>query len=116
MVHELITLLPAASRKSHATPAVRWDSMSHETSAPCHWKPLAAVQSCCSVLQRHDLTLGARLLYCGLRAQDDAVVCADPDAIAAFIGIRPTHVRHWLSELSRDGIITEQLGNLVFLS
>lgn len=68
------------------------------------------------VMQRTDLSFGAKLLYCVLRTQDDSVICIDPRAIADFVGVSPEKVRGCLAELRHAGVITGWMGNLLFFT
>jgi hypothetical protein len=67
-----------------------------------------------SVLQRDDLSAGAKLLYAALDPHDEYVVCCDPGAISAQVGLPEHTIDTCLNELTRAGIIHSRLGNLVF--
>ena len=67
-----------------------------------------------SVLQRDDLSVGAKLLFCALRYRDEYVVCIEPRAIATQTGVSEQKVRNCLNELADTGAISSWLGNLVF--
>lgn len=68
------------------------------------------------VMQRADLSAGARLLFSTLRAREDYVVCIDPRAVAVRLGVSERKLTSCLGELTRAGVIAGWLGNLVFLA
>lgn len=67
-----------------------------------------------SPAQRAHLSPGARLLYRTLCGHDEYVICIDPPAIAAQVGVSEQKIHCCLNELRRAGIISTWIGNLVF--
>ena len=74
------------------------------------------LSSTLDVLHRHDLSIGAKLLYCALRTQDERVVCIDPQEVADKVGVRPERVHGCLDELTRTGVVADRIGNLLFFN
>jgi len=64
--------------------------------------------------QRANLSPGARLLYRTLCSHAEYVICIDPCALAAQVGVSEQKIHCCLNELRRAGMINTWIGNLVF--
>lgn len=67
-----------------------------------------------SVLQRDDLSAGAKMLYSALDSPDQYVVCLDRSTITTRVGLNEQAIDTCLNELTRAGVISSRMGNLVF--
>ena len=67
-----------------------------------------------SVLQREDLSAGAKTLYRALCEWNEYVVCIDPGDLSSLVGVSEQKLYSCLHELTRAGVISSCLGNLVF--
>ena len=77
-------------------------------------KTTELLNSSAAVLQREDLSVGAKTLYRVLCHQNEYVICIDPRTLASVAGVSEQKIRNCLNELASAGAISMWMGNLVF--